>query len=217
VQIQLTITVDESQEVRASDCQSQSRNSTGIWASSDTAESEGRQMKQCWIKYITNKSPCFYHFRVQFSKLAQTAYMGPEPKVAFKLKRILRIPVLISHCKDNTENLKQIFPEEELHGCSPSSYIHVSVSGLYIPLIGLPILLQEKRWTERGNIRIDRSQTHDCGNLDWGHKISFLGIHKSKFLCSAGKNKHETLLFYEGEFCITYTYLVTNNKLCHKD
>ncbi len=27
---------------------------------SDTAESEGRQMKQCWIKYIKNlKSPCY--------------------------------------------------------------------------------------------------------------------------------------------------------------
>ncbi len=27
-----------------------------IAASSDTVESEGRQMKQCWIKYITNES-----------------------------------------------------------------------------------------------------------------------------------------------------------------
>jgi hypothetical protein len=34
----------------------------------------------------------------------------------------------------------------------PNSYIHVSVSDLYIPLIGLPILLQENRWAERGNI-----------------------------------------------------------------
>ncbi len=37
-------------------------------------------------------------------------------------------------------------------------YIHVSVSGLYIPTIGLPILLQENRWTDN---------------------------HKSDFLCSA--------------------------------
>jgi hypothetical protein len=46
------------------------------------------------------------------------------------------------------------FPEKELRGYSPSSYIHVSVCDLYeyIPLIGLPILLQENRWTERGNI-----------------------------------------------------------------
>ncbi len=41
--------------IRASDCQCRSRNSLGsITASSDTAESEGRQMKQCWIKYKKN-------------------------------------------------------------------------------------------------------------------------------------------------------------------
>jgi hypothetical protein len=36
--------------------------------------------------------------------------------------------------RHNTENSKQIFPEKELRG-----YIHVSLSDLYIPLIGLPI------------------------------------------------------------------------------
>jgi hypothetical protein len=43
--------------------------------------------------------------------------------------------------RHNTENSKKIFPEKELRGYSPYSYIHVSVSDLYIPLIGLPILL----------------------------------------------------------------------------
>jgi hypothetical protein len=37
--------------VRASVCQCQSRNSS-ISASSDTVESEGRQMNQCCMKYI---------------------------------------------------------------------------------------------------------------------------------------------------------------------
>ncbi len=51
-----------SRVVRASDCQCQSRNS--LWfdsASSDTEESEGQQMKQCWIKYIKQiqKIPTF--------------------------------------------------------------------------------------------------------------------------------------------------------------
>jgi hypothetical protein len=35
--------------------------------------------------------------------------------------------------RHNTGNLKQIFPEKELRGQSPNSYIHVSVSDLYIP------------------------------------------------------------------------------------
>jgi hypothetical protein len=43
---------------------------------------------------------------------------------------------------------------KELRGCSPNFYIHVSVSDLYIPTIGLPTLLQENRWTDHGNIKI---------------------------------------------------------------
>jgi hypothetical protein len=53
--------------------------------------------------------------------------------------------------KNNTENSKQIFPGKELRGFSPNSFIHVFVSDLYIPLIGLPILLPENRWAEREN------------------------------------------------------------------
>jgi hypothetical protein len=50
------------------------------------------------------------------------------------------------------ENSKQIFPETKMSGLSPNSYIHVSVSDLYIPMIGQPILLQVNRWTDHGNI-----------------------------------------------------------------
>ncbi len=56
--------------------------------------------------------------------------------------------------RHNTENSKQIFPDKELRGHSPNSYVQVSVSDLYIPIIGLPILQQENRCTNRGNIKI---------------------------------------------------------------
>ena len=45
--------------------------------------------------------------------------------------------------RQNTEISKQIFPEKEYRGLSPNFHIHVSVSDLYIPTIGLPILLKE--------------------------------------------------------------------------
>ncbi len=48
-----------------------------------------------------------------------------------------------------TENSKQIFLEMKLRGLSPSSYIHGSVSDLYIRTIVLPILQQENRMTDR--------------------------------------------------------------------
>ena len=43
--------------------------------------------------------------------------------------------------RQNTEISKQIFPEKEYRGLSPNFHIHVSVMDLYIPTIGLSILL----------------------------------------------------------------------------
>jgi hypothetical protein len=45
--------------------------------------------------------------------------------------------------RQNAENLKQIFPEKEYRGLSPNFHIHVFVSELYIPTMGLPVLLEE--------------------------------------------------------------------------
>jgi hypothetical protein len=42
----------------------------------------------------------------------------------------------------------------KLRGLATNSYIHVSVSDVYIPTIGLPILLQENRWTDLWHIKI---------------------------------------------------------------
>jgi hypothetical protein len=64
-----------------------------------------------------------------------------------------------------TENSKHIFPEKELHGHSPNSYIHVFVCDLFTPTIGRSILLQKNRWSAYGII-INRSHTHACGNWD---------------------------------------------------
>jgi hypothetical protein len=45
--------------------------------------------------------------------------------------------------RQNAENFKQIFPEKEYRGLGPNFHIHVSVSELYIPTMGLPFLLEE--------------------------------------------------------------------------
>jgi hypothetical protein len=56
------------------------------------------------------------------------------------------------HCKDIAMKiLTYIFPKKELLGLSPNFHIHVSVSDFYIPMIGLPILLQENKWSDPGN------------------------------------------------------------------
>ncbi len=65
--------------------------------------------------------------------------------------------------KTKYRKFEQIFPEKELRGYSTSSYIHVSVSDLNIPLIGLPILLQDKGGPILGIYR-SLTDTHECGN-----------------------------------------------------
>jgi hypothetical protein len=45
--------------------------------------------------------------------------------------------------RKNAEKLKQIFPEKEYRGLSPNFHILVTLSELYIPTMGLPVLLEE--------------------------------------------------------------------------
>ncbi len=48
------------------------------------------------------------------------------------------------HCNGNPI---YVLPKKELRGLSANFHIQVSVSDLYISMIGLPILLQENMWT----------------------------------------------------------------------
>ncbi len=87
--------------------------------------------------------------------------------------------------RQNAENLKQIFPEKEYRGLSPNFNIHVSMSELYILTMVLPILLEE---ICRLILGINRSQTHECGNWDWGRAIPRKGIYKRNCRCSVGNH-----------------------------
>ncbi len=55
----------------------------------------------------------------------------------------LDFPLVCTLQRQNVENVKQIFPEKEYPGLSPNFHSHVSVSELYIPTMGLPVLLEE--------------------------------------------------------------------------
>ncbi len=50
--------------------------------------------------------------------------------------------------RQNAENLKQIFPEKEYRGLSPNFHIHVSVSKLYIPTMGLTVHATKRSITQ---------------------------------------------------------------------
>ncbi len=70
-----------------------------------------------------------------------------------------------------TKNLFHVFPEMKLQGLIPNSYIHVSVSDLYIHRIGLPIWLQQKRQIDPGNTiyKLLTDTVHECGNWETEH------------------------------------------------
>ncbi len=59
------------------------------------------------------------------------------------------------------------------HSCVLERFIYSQDQSTYF--------LQQNRQTDRGNIFIIRSQTHECRNWDWGPDIPFLGIFASNF------------------------------------
>jgi hypothetical protein len=65
------------------------------------------------------------------------------------------------HCKDTIiKTSKRILSKKELRGISPNVHIDVSVSDLYIPMIALPILLEENIWTDPRYIKIANRHMH---------------------------------------------------------
>jgi hypothetical protein len=72
------------------------------------------------------------------------AYMY-QPNVAKTQTKIqaTQLGCLPTLQRQNTVISKKIFPEKEYRGLSPKFHIHASVIDLYIPTIGLPILLEE--------------------------------------------------------------------------
>jgi hypothetical protein len=79
---------------------------------------------------------------------AQSLYTSTTVSTPYKYAPAIqnglqRIIIYSALQRQNAEILKQIFPEKEYRGLSPNFHIHVYVSELYIPTVGLPFLLEE--------------------------------------------------------------------------
>jgi hypothetical protein len=61
-----------------------------------------------------------------------------------KCRACLKSKSFLIHCKDTIPKIRnKNFPRRGIAGLSTIFHIHVAVSNLYIPTIGLPILLVE--------------------------------------------------------------------------
>jgi hypothetical protein len=90
----------------------------------------------------------------------------------FLLLRIWALGTVTLQC---IENPIYVYPEMKLCALVPNYYIHVYVSDLYIPKIGLLIWLQQDRQIDPANTEHYNSVLEIRGCV-----VSFLGIHKSK-------------------------------------
>jgi hypothetical protein len=86
--------------------------------------------------------------------------------------------------RTNTENSKQIFPENQLHSHSPISTF-MCLWAIYIFPRSICLFCCRK-YVDRSWEYLNRSQTRECGNCDRGRAIPRKGIHKWDFRCSAG-------------------------------
>jgi hypothetical protein len=73
----------------------------------------------------------------------------PKVRMMHKSRTIINPLNLLAHC---TENMKHIFPKMKLRSIITNSYIHVSVSDLYIPRIGLPNWPQQNKHADPVNM-----------------------------------------------------------------
>jgi hypothetical protein len=114
-----------------------------------------------WLLFFLFSKPNAYSrflqrlFKIRLSLLKTFSILNPVldnitlPENNFSPdKTILKVNIFqadynITLQRQNIEISKQIFPEKEYRGLSPNFHIHASGSDLYIPTMGLPILLEE--------------------------------------------------------------------------
>jgi hypothetical protein len=103
------------------------------------------------------------------SRTIEKTFMRLTAKGRWESNINVWFPFMYSQKWNCAQCAASLFPKQNYNVLSPNSYTHISVRDLYLSRIGLPIFAAAKsiRYWEY----INRSQTHECGNWDWGRVI----------------------------------------------
>ncbi len=92
------------------------------------------------------------------------------------------------HCKDKIlKNFETNIPRKGISG-PQSQFPHSYVCERFIYSHDRSAYSAAGKYVDRSWGYINRSQTHECGNRDWGRAIPFLEIYKWDFRCSVSRN-----------------------------
>ncbi len=105
--------------------------------------------------------------------------------------------VLPLHCKEQCRKFETSIPRKEIADHSPNPNSCVCERDLYSIFPRLICLFCCRKHVDR-SWEFNRSQTHECGNWDWGRAISRMGIHKWHFRRSVGSIVDDCYLFLNG-------------------
>ncbi len=97
------------------------------------------------------------------------------------------------------------FAEKELR---TTISIPISVSDLYIPTIGLPIVLQENRWTDGGNICICKSLTDNFNGEIGTEAAQFLFWEYINRILFAMCNAIQKEIFFSFQIYLSKSFLI---------
>ncbi len=91
----------------------------------------------------------------------------------------------VVHCKDTIPKILHKYSRKRNCAAFPIS----TFCGRFIYSLDRSAYSAAGKYVDRSWEYINRSQTNECGNWDWGRAIPFLGMHKWDFLCSVQKEE----------------------------